>query len=179
MALFKGGQLGLEIPFQIMIAASVSSALCAAYHSRGVRLRAALRRGPLHCRGNCGYNAPIVSATADRRRLLCCNCHTKQLTHSQKGHVPMINFLLWLIFGALVGWLASMVMKTNAQQGTLTNIVVGVVGAFIGGLLFNAAGLSGTNINDNTFSLNSLVVSFIGAVILLGAVNMAQRGRAR
>lgn len=91
----------------------------------------------------------------------------------------MMNFLLWLIFGALVGWLASMVMKTNARQGTLTNIVVGIVGAFIGGLLFNMAGLSGTNINDSTFSLNSLVVSFIGAVILLGIVNMMQRGRAR
>jgi uncharacterized membrane protein YeaQ/YmgE (transglycosylase-associated protein family) len=91
----------------------------------------------------------------------------------------MINFLLWLIFGALVGWLASMVMKTNAQQGTITNIIVGVVGAFIGGLLFNVAGLSGTNINDNTFSLNSLVVSFIGAIILLAVVNMAQRGRVR
>jgi uncharacterized membrane protein YeaQ/YmgE (transglycosylase-associated protein family) len=91
----------------------------------------------------------------------------------------MINFLLWLIFGALVGWLASMVMKTNAQQGTITNIIVGVVGAFIGGLLFNVAGLSGTNINDNTFSLNSLVVSFIGAIILLAVVNMVQRGRVR
>jgi uncharacterized membrane protein YeaQ/YmgE (transglycosylase-associated protein family) len=91
----------------------------------------------------------------------------------------MINFLLWLVFGALVGWLASMVMKTDAQQGTLMNIVVGIVGAFIGGLVFNLAGFSGTNINDSAFSLSSLVVSFIGAVILLGIVNMMKRGQVR
>ena len=91
----------------------------------------------------------------------------------------MINFLLWLIAGALVGWLASIVMRTNAQQGTITNIVVGIVGAFLGGFLFNLAGLSGANINDSAFNLNSLVVSFIGAVVLLGIINMAQRGRIR
>lgn len=91
----------------------------------------------------------------------------------------MINFLLWLVFGALIGWLASIVMRRDAQQGTLTNIVVGIVGAFIGGLLFNLAGLSGANINDSAFSLSSLVVSFIGAVVLLGIVNMMQRGQVR
>jgi uncharacterized membrane protein YeaQ/YmgE (transglycosylase-associated protein family) len=93
--------------------------------------------------------------------------------------LPMINFILWLLFGALVGWLASMVMKTDAQQGTLMNIIVGIVGAFIGGLVFNLAGFSGTNINDSAFSLSSLVVSFIGAVILLGIVNMVRRGQVR
>ncbi len=91
----------------------------------------------------------------------------------------MINFLLWLIFGALVGWVASIMMRTNAQQGTLMNIIVGIVGAFLGGYLFNLAGYSGTNINDSNFNLNSLVVSLVGAVVLLGIVNMAQRGRVR
>jgi uncharacterized membrane protein YeaQ/YmgE (transglycosylase-associated protein family) len=91
----------------------------------------------------------------------------------------MINFVLWLIFGALVGWLASIVMHRDAQQGTLTNIVVGIVGAFIGGLLFSFAGFGGTNINDSAFNLSSLVVSFIGAVVLLGIVNMMQRGQVR
>lgn len=91
----------------------------------------------------------------------------------------MINFLLWLIFGALVGWLASIVMRTDAQQGTLMNIVVGVVGAFLGGLIFSMAGFGGTNINDSAFNLSSLVVSFIGAVILLGIINLARRGSVR
>src|SRR6266567_3641448 len=57
----------------------------------------------------------------------------------------MINFILWLLFGALVGWLASLVMRTDAQQGALLNIVVGIVGAMIGGFL-----LGGPTINSNT-----------------------------
>lgn len=90
----------------------------------------------------------------------------------------MINFILWLLFGALVGWLASIVMRTDAQQGALLNIVVGIVGAFLGGILFSFVGLNGANINDG-ISLWSLVVSFIGACVLLAIVNMFTRGRAR
>ena len=85
----------------------------------------------------------------------------------------MINFVLWLLFGALVGWLASMVMRTDAQQGALLNIVVGIVGAMIGGFLFG-----GPTIN-NTFNLTSLLVSFVGAVILLAIVNLVRRGAVR
>ncbi len=91
----------------------------------------------------------------------------------------MINFILWLLFGALVGWLASIVMRTDAQQGTLMNIVVGIVGAFIGGLLANWLGFGGANINQGNFSLTALLVSFVGAVILLAIVNLVQRGRVR
>ena len=91
----------------------------------------------------------------------------------------MINFIVWLLFGALVGWLASMVMRTNAQQGALMNIVVGIVGAFLGGLLFNFLGTGGSNINNNDFSLNGLLVAFIGAVVLLGLVNLVRRGTVR
>ena len=91
----------------------------------------------------------------------------------------MINFLLWLLFGALVGWLASMVMRTDAQQGTLLNIVVGIVGAFVGGFLFNLLGLGGSNINNNDFSLGGLLVAFVGAVVLLGIVNLVRRGSVR
>jgi uncharacterized membrane protein YeaQ/YmgE (transglycosylase-associated protein family) len=91
----------------------------------------------------------------------------------------MINFILWLLFGALVGWLASMVMRTDGQQGILLNIVVGIVGAMLGGFLFNMLGLGGPNINTNDFSLNGLLVSFIGAVVLLGAVNLVRRGSLR
>ena len=91
----------------------------------------------------------------------------------------MINFILWLVFGALVGWLASLVMRTDAQQGSLMNIIVGIVGAFIGGLVFSLLGLGGSNINSSDFSLGALLVSFVGAVILLGIVNMFRRGTVR
>ena len=91
----------------------------------------------------------------------------------------MINFILWLLFGALIGWLASIVMRTDAQQGALMNIIVGIVGAFLGGLIFSLIPGSNVNINDGSFSLWSLLVSFIGAVVLLGIVNMFTRGRVR
>jgi uncharacterized membrane protein YeaQ/YmgE (transglycosylase-associated protein family) len=91
----------------------------------------------------------------------------------------MINFILWLLFGALIGWLASIVMRTDAQQGALLNIVVGIAGAFLGGLIFNLLGIGGSNINQGDFSLSALLVSFIGAIILLGIVNLARRGSVR
>jgi uncharacterized membrane protein YeaQ/YmgE (transglycosylase-associated protein family) len=91
----------------------------------------------------------------------------------------MINFIVWLVLGALVGWLASMVMRTDAQQGALMNIIVGVVGAFLAGIIFSALGVGGATINDNNFSLNGLFISFIGAVVLLGIVNMFRRGTVR
>src|SRR5438045_2705198 len=83
----------------------------------------------------------------------------------------MINLILWLLFGALVGWLASIVMRTDAQQGTILNIVVGIIGAMIGGFL-----LGGPTINSNTFNLTALLVSFVGAVVLLAIVNLVRRG---
>ncbi len=91
----------------------------------------------------------------------------------------MINFILWLLFGALIGWLASMVMGRDAKQGAILNIVVGIVGAFLGGLIFSFLPGSSVNINDGAFNLWSLIVSFIGAVVLLGIVNLATRGRVR
>ena len=91
----------------------------------------------------------------------------------------MINFILWLLFGALVGWLASIVMRTDAQQGTILNIVVGIIGAFLGGLIFSMLGIGGSSINNSDFSLSALVISFIGAVVLLGIVNLVRRGSVR
>jgi uncharacterized membrane protein YeaQ/YmgE (transglycosylase-associated protein family) len=89
-----------------------------------------------------------------------------------------MNIIIWLIVGAIVGWLASMVMKTNAQQGWVLNIVVGVVGALLAGWFL--APLFGTGtINQGDFSLSALIVSFLGAVILLGIVNLFRRGRVR
>jgi uncharacterized membrane protein YeaQ/YmgE (transglycosylase-associated protein family) len=91
----------------------------------------------------------------------------------------MINFILWLVFGALVGWLASIVMRTDAQQGALLNIVVGIIGAFVGGLVAGWLGFGGATINQADFSVTSLVVSFVGAVILLALVNFFRRGSVR
>lgn len=82
--------------------------------------------------------------------------------------------IIWLVMGGLIGWLASILMRTDAQQGVLMNIVVGIVGAFIGGLIF-----SGGTINSGNFSLGSLIVSFLGAVVLLGIVNLIRRGSLR
>jgi len=86
----------------------------------------------------------------------------------------MINLILWLLLGALIGWIASIVMRTDQQQGTLLNIVVGIVGAAIGGFLFGA-----NTINSGVFSWSALLISFVGAVILLAIVNLVRRGRVR
>jgi uncharacterized membrane protein YeaQ/YmgE (transglycosylase-associated protein family) len=86
----------------------------------------------------------------------------------------MINLIVWLVAGAVIGWIASMVMHTDAQQGTILNIVVGVVGALIAGLLLNQP-----TINQNVFNLNALVISLIGAIVLLAVVNLVRRGRLR
>lgn len=89
-----------------------------------------------------------------------------------------MNFLIWIVVGGVIGWLASMVMKTNAQQGLFLNIIVGIVGALLGGWLI--APLLGTGtINQNDFSLASLGVSFVGALLLLAVVNLFRRGSAR
>lgn len=89
-----------------------------------------------------------------------------------------MNFIIWIVVGGILGWLASLVMRTDANQGLLLNIVVGIVGALLGGWLL--APLFGTGtINQNDFSLSSLLVSFLGAVILLAIVNLLRRGTPR
>ena len=90
----------------------------------------------------------------------------------------MINFIVWLIVGGLIGWIASMIMRTDAQQGTLLNIIVGIVGAFLAGwLLTPLFGVS--TINQGNFSLPAMLVSLLGAVILLAIVNLFRRGTVR
>ena len=84
-----------------------------------------------------------------------------------------MNIIIWLIVGGIVGWLASMVMKTDAQQGMILNVVVGIVGAFIGGWLIGPL-LGAGSINDG-FSIMSLVVSLIGAIILLVIIGFFKR----
>ena len=89
-----------------------------------------------------------------------------------------MGIIMWLVIGGIIGWLASMVMKTDKQQGIVINVVVGIVGALIGGLLIAPLLGSGT-INRMDYSMPGLLASFIGACILLALVNMVNRGRAR
>jgi uncharacterized membrane protein YeaQ/YmgE (transglycosylase-associated protein family) len=90
----------------------------------------------------------------------------------------MINFIIWLIVGGIIGWVASMIMRTDAQQGMFLNIVVGIVGAMLGGWLLAPMLGTGT-INQNDFSLPGLLVSLLGAVILLAIVNLFRRKSVR
>lgn len=89
-----------------------------------------------------------------------------------------MGLIVLIIVGGVIGWLASMVMRTDAQQGLLLNIVVGIVGAFIAGLALNPL-IGGGNIMAGDFSGSSLLVSFLGAVVLLAVVNLIRRGTAR
>lgn len=85
-----------------------------------------------------------------------------------------MNFIIWLIVGGLIGWVASIIMKTNAQQGILLNIVVGIAGAMIGGWLISPMVGAGT-VNQGDFSLGGLLVSLVGAIILLAIVKLIRR----
>lgn len=88
-----------------------------------------------------------------------------------------MNIILWLVVGGVVGWLASLVMKTDVQQGIVLNIVVGIVGAFLGGLLISP--LIGVATINQGFSVATVLVSLLGAIILLAIVNLIRRGQAR
>jgi uncharacterized membrane protein YeaQ/YmgE (transglycosylase-associated protein family) len=88
-----------------------------------------------------------------------------------------MNFLIWLIVGGIVGWLASLIMRTDEQQGILLNVVVGVVGAFISGWVISPI-VGVTTINEG-ISVPSVLVSLAGAVVLLAIVNLFRRGRVR
>ena len=78
----------------------------------------------------------------------------------------MINFVIWIIAGAVIGWVASIIMRTNNRQGVIADIIVGIVGAFVGGYFLSPIFNAGT-INEGDFSLPALLVSLGGAVILL------------
>jgi uncharacterized membrane protein YeaQ/YmgE (transglycosylase-associated protein family) len=85
-----------------------------------------------------------------------------------------MNIIVWLVVGGIIGWLASIIMRTDAQQGIFLNIIVGIVGAFIGGLIF-----TGGSINNAGLNLYSFLVSLLGAVVLLAIVNLFRRGSVR
>jgi uncharacterized membrane protein YeaQ/YmgE (transglycosylase-associated protein family) len=89
-----------------------------------------------------------------------------------------MNLIIWLAVGGLIGWLASIVMRTDGQQGLMLNVVVGILGSALGGwLLSPLVGVS--TINQNNFSVPGLLVSLGGAVGLLAIVNLVRRGKTR
>jgi uncharacterized membrane protein YeaQ/YmgE (transglycosylase-associated protein family) len=83
----------------------------------------------------------------------------------------LLNIILWIIFGGVAGWIASIIMGKNAQMGAAANIVVGIVGALIGGFLMNAFGAAGVT----GFNLYSLIVAIVGAVVLLFLIRLVRR----
>lgn len=83
-----------------------------------------------------------------------------------------MSIILWIVFGAIVGWLASIIMKTNRQQNLLLDIVVGIVGAVLGGWIMSMLGQGGVS---GPFDLRTFIVALIGAVLLLAIVKMVRR----
>ncbi len=83
-----------------------------------------------------------------------------------------MGIILWIIFGALAGWLASAIMKTDSNQGTMMDIVMGVVGAVVGGFIMNFFGQSGVT----GFNLYSLIVAVLGAVVVIYLGRMLRKG---
>lgn len=88
-----------------------------------------------------------------------------------------MNLIIWLVVGGLIGWIASLIMKTDAQQGLVLNVIVGIIGALLGGWLLSPLVGAGT-VNQGDFSLMGLLVSLGGAIILLFIVNLVRRGAA-
>ncbi len=84
----------------------------------------------------------------------------------------MISLIVWLIIGGIVGWLAGMVMRDN--NGVILNVVVGIVGAAVGGLI-----LAHGDINNSPLTIGTFAVSLLGAMVLLGIVNLVRRGSIR
>ncbi len=89
-----------------------------------------------------------------------------------------MNLIIMLIVGGVLGWLASMIMRTDGQQGILLNVVVGIVGAILAGYLLTPF-LGGASITTGALDIKSLAVSLLGAIVLLGIVNLIRRGSIR
>jgi uncharacterized membrane protein YeaQ/YmgE (transglycosylase-associated protein family) len=89
-----------------------------------------------------------------------------------------MNLIIWLVVGGIIGWVASLIMRTDGQQGIFLNIVVGIIGAALAGWLISPLVGVGT-INQGSFSVGALIVSLLGAVVLLAIVNLFRRGTAR
>jgi len=112
-----------------------------------------------------------------RGKCLCRLLHPKAPGAPSLSGEKVMGILIWLVMGGLVGWVASLIMGTNGQQGIILNIVVGIIGALIGGWLIGPL-LGAGSINEG-ITVMSFVVSLIGAVILLAILSLFQRRSAR
>lgn len=92
-------------------------------------------------------------------------------TNKGGDHTKVMNFILWIIFGGIVGWIASMVMKTDSSQGTLMDILMGIIGAAVGGWIMNAIGQEGVT----GFNIYSFLVAIIGACVVIWAGRLLRR----
>jgi len=86
-----------------------------------------------------------------------------------------MNIVGWIVLGGIAGWIASIIMKKNSRMGAFANIIVGIIGAFIGGFIFHALGKVGIT----GFNVRSLLVAIVGSVVLLWIVNLFARGKGR
>lgn len=91
----------------------------------------------------------------------------------------MINFIIALVMGGIIGWIASKVMNRDAEQGIIGNVIVGCVGSMLGGWLFSFFTGGSQNLRDAPFNPVTLAVAFGGAIVLLAAWNMIRRGKVR
>jgi uncharacterized membrane protein YeaQ/YmgE (transglycosylase-associated protein family) len=89
-----------------------------------------------------------------------------------------MGIILWLVIGGVIGWLASIVMRRDGSQGIFLNVVVGIIGAVLGGWFISPL-VGAPTINSGVISVGSLLVSFLGAVVLLAIVNLISRNRVR
>jgi uncharacterized membrane protein YeaQ/YmgE (transglycosylase-associated protein family) len=90
-----------------------------------------------------------------------------------------MGIIIALVIGGIIGWLASIVMRTNAQQGILLNVVVGIVGSLLGSFLLGPIFGAEGNIMNNALDMGTLLAAFVGALILLAIVNLFRRGSVR
>jgi uncharacterized membrane protein YeaQ/YmgE (transglycosylase-associated protein family) len=91
----------------------------------------------------------------------------------------MIGWIVALVMGGIMGWLASKVMNRDASMGIVMNVVVGCVGSILGRVVLGMVGMGGGRLRDNAFDPMTLLTSFIGAVVLLGVINLIKRGSVR
>ncbi len=89
-----------------------------------------------------------------------------------------MNFVIWIAIGGILGWLASIVMKTRKQQGTMLNVVAGIVGAVVGGGLI-APIFSSSAVRQNDFSISALCVALLGALLLLAVIHLLWREKSQ
>ena len=89
-----------------------------------------------------------------------------------------MNLIILLIVGGIIGWVASLIMRTDAQQGILLNVVVGIVGALLAGFLITPM-IGGASIMDGALNITSILISLLGAIVLLAIVNLVRRGSVR